>query len=195
MSKIPALNPHVYPDGGFKFRDADGVTFQEGSLGDLVEAVRAFRVRHGKPMGDVGAEVMAQICARSPQSCRVDQDPTATRVAIASVRFGSRVVRWIGLVVDAMSTKPIPLVGKAEAERRAQICKECPRQAVWRTGCLGCDGTANRLALSVRMNKETASSGKLLACEVLSEDTRTSIWLAQKPAASKDLPENCWRRP
>jgi hypothetical protein len=188
------LNPHVYPEGGYTFTDRDGVRFFESSIEELAEAVRSFRIRHGKVLGDPRQEVVDQICARSPHSCRKVDNPNATREAIASTKFGARVVKWLGLVADAMGLRPTELVSKQEAQRRAEICSKCPRQLTWKTGCGGCDQSARRMALAIRKNKETPLSGMLLACEVLSEDTRTSIWLQQKPSTDANLPENCWRK-
>lgn len=188
-----ALNPHVFPDGGYTFTDEKGMRFYEGSAAELAESVRAFRIRHGIPMGNPTQEITDQICARSPLSCR-EADASATRDAVASTRFGARVVRWIGRVADALSLRPMPPVHKDVAEARALVCMKCPRQISWKTGCGGCDSVARRLAISARKNKETKVSTLLVGCEVLSEDTRTSVWLEQKPSEDANLPENCWRR-
>lgn len=189
----PVFNPHVYPEGGYAFVDSGGIRIEGTSFDDLVHRVRDFRISQGKPIGNPVAEVNDFICARDPTACQIAAAAKPKPTSGVSP-FGSRVVRWLGKISEAFQTAEKPLVSKGEAERRAAICLACPRQLSWRSGCGGCDSSARRLGIALRDGKEVSKGASLAGCEILSEDTQTSVWLRLAPAKNPELPDNCWRR-
>jgi hypothetical protein len=192
------LNPHVYPQGGFRFVDPEGNRFTGTTAVELSDMVREFRQRLGKPIGQPYDEVVAYLCQVDPTACYDTPQPALRSNrpigVTTSAIFGAKVMRWIVRVAEAVGISQIPLVHKSVAIPRAKTCLGCPHQVSWKTGCGGCDGNAIRMSLSVRQGRETPESNSLRACEILGEDTRTSIWLSQKPVVGAQLPKHCWRQ-
>lgn len=197
MPFIP--NPNVFPPDGYQFIDADGVKHVGTNWPTLATAVREYRIRNGKPVGNVVAEINEQVCDKYPQICReaktvfVHKQPPAAESV--STKLSSAVHRWFYLVLRAVGENPIGLVSAEEAQRRAEICMKCPRQASWTGNCGQCAGAAFRLAVSIRQGKDVKNADQLMGCSVLGEDTRTSAWLPRlKPATDENLPAKCWRK-
>ena len=63
------LNPDIRPPCGYKFRDADGIIHFADSTVKLVETIKKYRVRVGRPPGDPLAEFTMQVYGRFPQCC------------------------------------------------------------------------------------------------------------------------------
>jgi len=190
---LPTINPHVWPETGWEFVDSGGIVHTGSGFEDLVSNLRDFRLRIGQPAGQPTDEVTAQICAKNPGACRFDRGPVKAKAAMVG-KFASRVVQWMMKTQRAFSSTNHKLVDKEEANRRAGICVKCPRNTSWRSGCAGCDQSSVRVGLAIRGGQESKLSGRLMGCEILAEDTRTSVFLPLKAVANPDLPENCWRK-
>ena len=103
--------------------------------------------------------------------------------------------RWLFAMVRAISEVNQPLVSQSEAQARAEICRHCPRQTPWSMNCGTCAGAAFRLGLSIRKGRDVKYGDTLMACEVLGEETRVSVHIANlKPSDAEALPKDCWRR-
>ena len=63
------LNPDIRPPGGYTFRDADGVVHFASDTAKLVEVIKKYRARIGRPPGDPLMEFTMQVYGRSPQCC------------------------------------------------------------------------------------------------------------------------------
>lgn len=197
MDLIP--NPNVYPPDGYYFVDAEGVRHTGTSWADLVAKVRDFRVRNGKPIGNPIAEINEFTCERYPQGCREPKKVFPGQANAPGVSPGAKMAaavnRWFYAVIQALSTRPSPLVSAAEAQRRADICLKCPRQASFVSHCGTCADAAFRLGLSIRKAKDVANGDSLRGCGILGEDTRTSVWLdGLEPSNAEGLPTKCWRK-
>lgn len=193
-------NPAVYPPDGFYFLQDGTIRIQGASMPKLAIAVRDYRISHGLPVGNPLLEVNDFTCARYPSGCRdlnpkYDMPDPKKQVTVPG-SIGITTNKWLTDLYRALSSASGSLrVGQAEADRRAAICAGCPKQLFWGTGCGGCDAASKRLAFNIRNGKEAAGGDKLMACGVLREDTRTSVWIdGLKPAENGNLPATCWRR-
>jgi len=199
-------NPHVLPPDGFYFVDADNVKHTGSTWSELYKRVKEYRLQNGKPPGDPMTEVNDFTCKRYPQGCKELRKvyPTrvggTTRIAAPSptprvVAMANKVVQWFYKVIRGSAGQTNFLASPQEAQRRAEICRRCPRQTPWTLDCGTCAGSAFRLATAIRQNRDVKNGDGLMACRVLGEDTRTSIHLERlKPVDSDDLPPECWRK-
>lgn len=193
-------NPAVYPPDGYYFMQGN-VRIQAGTPALLAVGLKNYRVAHQIPIGNPIQEINDFTCARYPTGCRETNQKFQMPEPKKQVQMPGSIAlttgKWLTDLYRALSSASgTLLVGQVEADRRAAICASCPRQTGWGTGCGGCDASSKRLALAIRKGREAAHSGKLLACGVLREDTRTSVWIeGLRPADDSRLPANCWRRP
>lgn len=194
-------NPHILPPDGFYFVDPDGVKHSESSWPLLYKAVREYRIRNGKAVGDVMEEVNAFTCKRYPEGCREVRKvtPAQGRGSVAnppgSMQLAAGVNKWLILMVRAVADFADQLVPMPEAERRANICRKCPFHKPWSLNCGTCAGAAFRLGLSIRKGRDVPRGDELMACQKLAEEVRVSVHINNmKPSANPELPEGCWRK-
>ena len=187
-----SFNPNLYPPDGYTFDDADGVKHRGDSWRDLFRLIREYRVRNGKPGGDIEAEVNTQHCAKYSGLC---QAPPGPPPAPLSAGINHRVLNWLSHVLTNRRQNSTPAhVSVAEATRRAAICALCPRQQSLSTACEACLSSI-RDARKVILAETTPANRSLHPCGVLGEDTFVSVHLNLKPEADPALPPPCWRRP
>jgi len=188
------INPHVYPDEGWFFVEDDGTRLQGGDLDDLVGAVRTYRMISGKAMGDPETDVVEFTCRRFPSACR--KKPGIVSGGNSDSAFMSRVVQWLVQLHNAVIvTRRDVLVARPVAEERASVCRQCPFQRDWRRHCVGCSSHASTLGTALRKGRDVTDGDQLHGCDLLHEDTRTSVWLdGLKPVDSDELPDHCWRK-
>ncbi len=196
-------NPRVYPAGGWQFTDSANIKHLGTSLPTLVNAVREFRNRNALPPGSPEQEVVDQLCKRFPHACTGGEVSgsavrPAGKEASGREKLALSVVVWLSKVARAVARVGKPdqtFATKTEAERRAAICAECPKQTRWDTNCGSCGQGHRRMSFALRRGRDVDNPTRLLACSVLAEDTRLSVFLENlQPVKSDDLPENCWRK-
>lgn len=191
------LNPQVYPTNGYYFIESDGVKVVGNSFADTVLKMRDYRIRSGRVAGDPIQELNDFTCSRYPTACREIEPGKRKNHLGNSVPHPlvTRVNTWLNSLYRAFSKTPAQFVTKVEAERRAAICRDCPKQARWNSECGSCSDSARRLSFSLRKGQEVPGSDLLKGCDTLGEDTRTSIFLqGLKPETNVELPEYCWRK-
>ena len=62
---MKAINPNMYPKDGYRFKDPDGSWHHGDSWAGVINRVKAYRSRQGKPVDGVHDEVIAQACHRN----------------------------------------------------------------------------------------------------------------------------------
>lgn len=189
------FNENLYPEGGWWFRDADGVKHVGSSFRALLNTVRAYRERAAIEVGELEAEVVNQLCARNPGYCReevqrVVPTPSGPRNTISTL--AQKVSSWVSQRFADRRMGRTKKVSAGEAKRRAQICAKCPKQLAFPSTCGGCKENVNRLAAEAVANEVLDHS--LQCCSVLSEWTPTSVWIDAPPEMNPDLPLECWRK-
>lgn len=194
MARI--FNENMYPDGGWWFRDSDGVKHTGSSFRALLKTVRAYRERAAIEIGDLEVEVVNQLCARNPGYCREEPQRVAPapsgapRNAISTL--AQKVSSWVSRRFADRRMGRLKKVTASEAKRRAQICAKCPKQTAFPSTCGGCKENVNRLAAEAVANETLDRS--LQCCSVLAEWTPASVWVDSPPEPNPDLPNECWRK-
>lgn len=187
-------------DGTSHWRFPQGaVMIRAGTHKELIERVFEFRLRNYIPTGDIEREISDWYCAQFPRFCHEDGDgigPSAKQKAAAMLQ---RVAQWVSNLARKMPRGGYPLVTAAEADARATICAQCPKNGHWKSGCGGCDAATLQLLQSVKQLKKTIRDGNLAACEVGGWENSTAIWmpkeqLALSPEQIAQLPTPCWRK-
>ena len=85
------------------------------------------------------------------------------------------------------------LVDQPEAERRALVCAQCPRN-IEISGCKWCSGLVSA-ATEVMGGRTTSADGRLLSCEVCGCDNKAAVHFPLSTVdGSLDYPEWCWKR-
>jgi hypothetical protein len=184
---------NVMPANGYRFRDSDGTAFTSTGWGDLVKLVADYRRRQGKPTEGVEQEVLEQACVRNPQICMDAGPRQGKRVFMPAATPKSRAIRWLNSVSEL--PKPLILVLKDEADRRAGACLRCPRNVPAGVGCAACVNAMSALRAKAFPGQRMKFNPDLHVCEVLGTDLPTAVWLRDQLAVSNpDLPAHCWMK-
>lgn len=189
-------NLNLYPPEGYSFRDARAGEITGGNWPEVINKLRAYRVRAGLPVGKPEEEVFEQFCGRHPDYCRRGgASPGSTvRVAVKAQDFPYTVMNWLAATFTDLNRGKIKTVSMEEAARRAMICANCHRQTVWRTGCMGCNKNIHVLINEVmKTRKETPVSRGLQGCVAFGDDVRLAVHLDQKTKPVNEKPPHCWR--
>ncbi len=180
------------PPGGWHYYESD-VRLDAITLDQLYETVTNYRAENHLPLGDVEGDVNSFLCSNYPTHCHgVDM------VAITSVSIQSRssellqdITIWARNLVGSRNQHM--LVSDDLAEQRAKICKACPNNVAWKSGCKSCIIAADRLSTGLRQARDTKTSKALGGCKQLRHDNRTAIFFDRShfntPA---DLNPHCW---
>lgn len=187
----------VEPPGSWRYTEpSTGHSMKHVTFGMLVQLVAQHRANMKiKTKGDLAAEVEDAIChSLSPENqvAHCEMGVTAAR----SVHW-TMIERFLKTAA-AYVLGPDTLVTQEEAERRADICADCPMN-VGLHGCAICRTTLNELRERLT-TRRTAQDDRLLACGVCGCDNRVQVHvpLAALKAGSSELqyPAGwCWKHP
>lgn len=180
------LNKNIYPPGGYFYVDSDGAKIFGDTWAGVMERVKAYRERQGRPADRVVEEVTAQACARAPSICH-EMGKTETR-ARAVVSLKGRVLRWFKSIQEQTPQFVTPETWKA----RAAVCASCEKNHPLPGGCATCRAAV--AALRSKVLDRRPVDGRLNACEILGEDLPTTAHLEIPAVDNPALPGNCWRK-
>lgn len=202
-------NPGLHPPSGYFFRESDGTRFRGTSWNEVIEKVKFYRGQHGKPVGDVRAEIFAYVCRTSPTYCRDTDKPRppsqprpartpdaprpAQPVPAGKGNVVARATNWIHALLGAKRKGGLNFVSTQESRRRASICAGCPKQTSVSGSCSGCM-SALKAAKGVILAGHAPVEKAIAGCKVLGEDTSVSVFIVQGANNDGELPANCWRR-
>lgn len=170
----------------------------DGTLEGTYKKVEKFRIDNQLPVGDVVRDVDSQICGRYPHWCggvvkssvevREAHAPSTTDLLIDSI------VAWCGRLLRRQA--PFGLVSDEEANRRAELCLQCPRNLRWDGGCPTCVENAERLSAQVRSDRRTTRTMKLGGCTAYRHDNKAAVFVStdalENVPADSGVPEFCW---
>lgn len=182
------LNNNIFPKSGFVFIDADKVRHVADSWPGVIKRVQAYRKRLGVPVGDVGAEVVAQACAREPVLCQRGGEQHVRAVKRASLK--SRIISWLNAV---RANQDKSFVDDALAKQRAGVCAKCPKNVPLPGGCATCTNLLNELRRAI-LGPGRFIDGRLNECEVMAEDIPVTVHVDMTTVDNPELPGHCWRR-
>jgi len=163
----------------------------------LVSKAYAARRANAIPTGlEFEQEIERSICRDYPAECS-GWDPNMPRprgLTFHDVISGTK-------VLVAFKLAGSPLVERSEAERRAEICRNCPMNVSFTAGCNKCRDLSD-MVQKVIQNQSTRFDDQLKSCSICGCYTRLAVWLplsiqcrgvteAQRQEFSKV--ENCWK--
>lgn len=180
-------NPNLYIP--IEFVDRDGTVHTARDWDELAAKVIGYRERRRLDPGNPQQEITEQACRNWPDRC-VDNTPRS--FPETQPKLHHRILSWVGNLAGIIGS--VGYVSPEEAARRADICAACPRQKAWQGGCASCRTQVNGVVRELLKGRAQSAKMKALSgCDALSEDTRLSIWVRQKPVDGP-LPDACWRR-
>jgi len=189
------INPNLYPPSGYEFTETDSSVHRAGSWGALIKKVREYRTLKGVEVGDVRAEIMAQVCGRFPDYCGDYKSHTRTPKAHPSgMAFNQRVLQWLGGALAKFRRGEWPAkVSLQEAAQRAAICATCPARQSLNKGCASCMASVKR-GRKVLLGTEEPMFKDLKPCGILGEDTAVTVETDLPRVNNGNLPAHCWRK-
>jgi hypothetical protein len=194
MSLLKEPTNHL-PVGGRRYTDPKtGVTIVGDTVGRLIQLVTRERGKAGLDSSNVREEVEEFTCSQYPHLCerRVDGSPVERKFTRKDVLAFVESVR--GTIESG------GVVQQEEAERRANICQQCPynRRVA---GCEGCNGISG-LIFKVIGARRVKAQGSLKNCSICGCSLKPKVWVPKEVLEktseiqenSGDFPSWCWVR-
>lgn len=197
------LSGRIPPTDGidrFHYPVAGKVVLHADTKDELIRRIFEYRLRNHLPPGDPDSDVSDYYCAKWPKFCAPEpSDRDATQPRVRGESMLNSVSRWVSTMVHRMPRGGYSLVSSTEAESRAVICANCPKNITWKNGCSGCSATTLQLIQQLKALRKTTRDGNLSACAVTSAENSSSIWLPADVNPLTDdqrhqLPVQCWRK-
>jgi len=175
MKKPRLRNRNVIPHGGgFRITDPlTGIEFFGLQFDNVYQKICDSRKANGIPYGiEFEEEVEQWCCLHYPDECdETDPDmPTVRKLALSDVIHGTQ-------VMVAFKLAGSPLVDRAEAERRGQICVKCPFNQKFAKPCSGVCAELQSLVSSIVGQQGTQYDQSLNACSICGCFLQAAIWL------------------
>jgi hypothetical protein len=160
----------------------------------LITAVAKFRADNGIPVGEPQKDVDDYICSAFPRQCNDFASDASVSIAIPqAVTLTDKMLQVMEKQLENHSEERLEL--KQEAARRADICRGCPFNVRWNTGCGACFEAVNRMSATLRIGNHVPRDRDLRACRLLCHENRSAVWLRlEHIGTSTDLPGFCWAR-
>jgi len=185
MQPIPSLYPG---NTGWTYVDeSTGTKLHGGNRLDLIQRVRAWRELNQFPVGDPEADVDAYICRFNAKIC----GGRTARPAVASekrAQVADRVRSWLGRLV---ATRSFVRVSPAEAVQRAAVCRSCPFNVEYSSGCGSCNAAALKVRGALLKGAPEGSIANLAGCHRYGWDNAVAVQMSHGPDST--APEGCWR--
>jgi hypothetical protein len=179
----------LVPPGGWHFFDL-GMRLTADSYEELYKKVLKFRLDNKAPIDTIQEDINKYIASISPQHVIKVTNPGKKVKGLADRIYD---------VTCELYTKWKPSRLRAptpEMERRAEVCKGCPMNKKYRSGCPACATATKRLLTAMQQGRHSRLSGYLGGCEVFSFDIPAAITL-EKDTLGEDnnpkAPAKCWR--
>lgn len=193
------VNTGVIPPNGWHFPVTAQNILRADSLELLVDQVFTYRLRNGIKPGNVRADIDRYYCARWPSFCvREPIDYGIPNAPGSSEKLDKRVAQGAAILMHAMPQGGYKLVNSDEAERRASICAQCPRNKNWKVSCSSCNSSLVQVLQQIKSLRATKLDVRLFACEVTGRDNGVEVHLPNDIVAATQeeiplLPPGCWK--
>lgn len=186
------LNPNLWPDGGWWFKDAEGTKHKASSLSKLIETVIKYRQRRAQDIGNPSLEVLTQICGRNRGFCKDTSGPNPIPES-PDGNLMAKILNFMGWLIQEKRLGHIRLIDRNVALARANICARCPRQRGLPTSCGSCKASVATSRRGILDGQDPVHAG-ISVCGALQEDVCTVVHLAVPQRQDESLPAECWRR-
>jgi hypothetical protein len=161
-----------------------------------------YRRSNGHPIGlDFPEQIEEQFCNRYPNECEVNRRTLGVPLAAPGLYDVARA----SAIMIKHKINDSELVSQDEANRRAQICRNCPLRAQMTLPCSRCFSALENVVGWITGARGTPYDEKMSACGVCSCYISASVWLplsTQCLAISDDMKERfafakemfgCWK--
>lgn len=163
----------------------------------------AYRRANSLPMGlDFEDEIEAAVCARYPAECEHNK----RAIGVSLVAPGLYDVARASMAMINHKLDGSQLVSQEEANRRAQICRNCPFRAQMTLPCSRCFSALENVVGWITGSRGTPFDEKLSACGICRCYISASVWLPvdvqcvgtteemrEKFSVAKEV-SNCWKQ-
>jgi len=192
-------NKGVVPRGGiWRYKQSEsGLTLESDSWLGLVDVVKRHRMANGYTIPiTFESDIEQGVCELAPSVCVKADGKSA---ASSRITWG-QVAQFTGIMISSL-LKGRPKEPESEANRRAQICSQCPDN-VQAEGCSGCNSRKiETLVQKVAGTSRTKHDSQLESCRHCGCLNRVQVWfpkeILQKHMDNKvreALPAPCWKK-
>lgn len=190
----PPFETATTPHNGWNWQDGEGFKVHGDNFNVFMDKIYDRKLATGAFVGAHWQhEVYDYLCANQGIPCRsADNPPERTlETKVQDMRqFGHVVLRWI--------ESGGQFVPQEEAERRATICAQCPKNVSVGGLCAAC-GRLIPFLSGLATGRRTSKDSLLTQCEVCSCFLQTAVHVplnAQKDErfGKGDFPDPCWKR-
>lgn len=178
------LKESLFPPGGFKYTDPDGVVLSAPDLPKLVKVVDSYRVLRGQPPADSEQLILKQLCTRTPSLC-LSNGPTfdGKTLALYVVHDIHQGARNSKLVTQSPEN----------AASRLATCADCPNNVNWVKSCATCQKSVATLIPALVHPRPLLPASVNQACLVARDSLALAIYRTN-PTALPTAPDGCWRK-
>jgi hypothetical protein len=187
---MKAINPNIYPHGGYWFQDSDGTKHVGQTWAGVIARVTEYRKRQNKPTDTTAEEVINQACSRTPVLCT--EENAAVKNQTRTVSLKGRVLLWLTRMRTLKEQTPFSFVSEDMHAARSDVCIRCSKNTGMPDGCGSCRAALKALLADVVGSK--SSDSRLGGCVILGEYLPASTWFDTVTVANRELPWECWRR-
>ena len=170
----------------------DGHSYQS-----VADNLMRYRLDNRLPVGNPLKDVLDFVCTKHPHFCNGDQP----QLKGANPSLAGRIAAWMAQVYRDARGVIIEqsFVTEEEANRRADVCRNCPYNEDWLgTGCASCLGAAKKLGYTFRAGRHVVNGDDLKGCSILGQENPTAVWMKAPPVPTpqqlEGLPAHCWRK-
>lgn len=199
--KLRLQSKNRMPHGGmYELDRPDMGMVGKGTTWDMVrDRIMAYRKANGIPIGlGFEDELEQALCVRYPAECDGFSGgaPKLRTLGLHDVVVGSKVMLS---VLGSAS----PLVDRAEAERRARICQDCPFNTGFSKPCSGICAELVEVVKFITGNQGTQYDMNLKSCNVCGCYLPAAIWvradlqiapLSDDQKQQFEAIEPCWKK-
>lgn len=148
------------PRGGFWIytHPISGTKFRASQLNAILVSIRKHEEDNGYPIQS-NSEIESQLCVNHPFSCSENPPVAPRRLHLSDIVHGTK-------VIASFKRAGSPLVDQEEAERRAGICINCPRNVDYAKPCSGICQELVDLVKSLVGGAATKYDSMLKACDI-----------------------------
>lgn len=183
------INVNLFPKGGYTFKDKDGTTHVSvRSWRDVINRVESYRRLNKLPIGNPEQEVLEQACTRNPGHCHEDAAAAPVVSAVTRKTLKSAVLTWLAGLRRIKDS--LVFVSPQVAEKRAEVCANCPCNVPLKQGCAPCQTFIAEMRKSLLRDRKVDS--RLNSCDKFSRDTGVMVHLDSVAEKNDDLPDPCW---